>query len=88
MRPTANSCVRVQQIVRPQLPKTATVLVVSKGNPELLAVGAQQAWHFPQKEDGRYLGHHPTDGEQVIADLTALQARGAQYLLIPQSGFW
>ena len=79
---------RLRETVRPQLPKTATVLVVSKGDPELLAVGGRQAGHFPQKEDGGYLGHHPMDSARIIADLEALKAKGAQYLLIPQSGFW
>jgi len=79
---------RVHATVRPQLLKTATVLVVSKGDPDLLAVGGRQAWHFPQKEDGSYLGHHPMDSARIIADLEALKAKGAQYLLIPQSGFW
>ncbi len=79
---------RVAAAVHPQLPKAATVLVVSQGKPDWLALGGQQSWHFPQKEDGSYLGHHPTDSAQVIAQLEALQAKGAHYLLIPQSGFW
>ena len=79
---------RVREAVHTQLPKAATVLVVSQGKSDWLTVGGEQGWHFPQKEDGSYLGHHPMDSAQVIAQLETLQAKGAHYLLIPQSGFW
>jgi hypothetical protein len=77
-----------QDIVRRLLPPEATVVVVSKGDEALLRLPVRQAWHFPQSEDGRYAGHYPADSAAAIAHLEELQARGGQYLLLPQTAFW
>lgn len=74
---------RVRRTVRLQLPKTATVLVISMGDPEFLEVGGQQGWHFPQNKHGAYLGYHPTDSAEVITHLETLRAQGWAVFLIP-----
>ena len=43
-----------------------TVLVVSKGDPELLRLGTRRARHFPEADDGSWAGHHPADSGEAI----------------------
>ena len=70
------------------VPLNATVLVVSRGDDELLRLGPRQAQHFPQGEDGKYAGFHPADSDAAIEMVEQLRERGADYFLLPASGFW
>lgn len=79
---------RVRRCVRRTIPANGTVLVVSKGDDQLLALNGCSAWHFPQAEDGRYAGHHPAGSDEAICHLEALRRQGAEYLLLPKTGFW
>lgn len=79
---------RVRSAVDATVPAGATVLVVSRGDRELVELGDRQAWHFPQAPDGGYLGHHPRDSEQAIAWLEELRGRGAEYLVLPATAHW
>ncbi|HSF19251.1 MAG TPA: hypothetical protein VLK65_27245 [Vicinamibacteria bacterium] len=79
---------RIRQIVRDSISETATVLVVSKGDDELLDLDGRASWHFPQVEDGSYAGHYPASNEDAIAHLKALLTRGAEFLLFPKTAFW
>jgi hypothetical protein len=74
--------------VRGILPPDATVAVVSKGDDELLALDGRPAWHFPQDPRGNYAGYYPVDSAEAIAQLEAIRARGASYLLFPHTAFW
>ncbi len=78
----------IRDAVRRVVPERATVLVVSRGDEDLLALDGRAAWHFPQDEYGQYAGHHPADGESAIAHLETLRCDGAQYLLLPATAFW
>ena len=64
------------------------VLVVSKGDDELLKLGGCKAWHFPQTGQGVYAGYYPADSAAAIAQLEALRAKGGQFLLFPSTAFW
>jgi GT2 family glycosyltransferase len=79
---------RIQEIVPEAVRPRATVLVVSRGDPELLKLDDHVAWHFPRDEDGSYAGFHPKDSEDAIARLEALRLQGAQYLLVPSLSLW
>lgn len=79
---------RVRGEVDDLLPADARVLVVSRGDRELVRLGEREAAHFPQAEDGGYAGHHPADSEAAIAELEALRGDGAEYLLLPPPSFW
>jgi hypothetical protein len=79
---------QVRDFVRSVLPVDATVIVVSRGDPELLRLDGRRAWHFPQIENGSYAGHSPRDSGEAIALLEALRARGGEYLLFPSTAFW
>ena len=79
---------RIQEVVRLHVPQDATVIVVSKGDPELLRIPGGQAWHFPRQADGQYAGYYPGTSLSAIAHLEALRAQGGQYLLFPKPAFW
>ena len=79
---------RIAEVTAAALPKDATVAVVSRGDSELLQLGAIRAWHFPQNEQGEYLGHHPHDSTAAIAALEMTRERGAEFLILPSSSFW
>ncbi len=70
------------------LPRNTTVIVISKGDRELLNLDGRTAWHFPQTNDGIYAGHHPANSSDAISHLDSLRAKGGEYLVIPQTAFW
>ncbi|HKZ13016.1 MAG TPA: glycosyltransferase family 2 protein [Solirubrobacterales bacterium] len=80
---------RVRAAIEEAVPGDADVLVVSRGDRELVALGARRsARHFPQDPQGGYLGHHPRDSEDAIAQLERLRAAGASYLVLPATDYW
>jgi hypothetical protein len=79
---------RIRRLVGRQVPAGSIVAVVSRGDDELLAFDRRRGWHFPRTEKGVYAGHHPADSAAAIAHIEELRKRGAEYLLIPRSGFW
>jgi hypothetical protein len=79
---------RIYTVVRDHVPPQATVIVVSKGDNELLQLDGRSAWHFPQLDNGVYAGYYPVDSAAAIAHLEALRAKGGQFLLFPQTAFW
>ena len=78
----------MRQLVHDAIPAGATVLVLSKGDDELLRFTDRRGWHFPQGEDGAYAGHYPADSDACIAELERLRQRGADFLLIPETALW
>ena len=89
---------RVRATVTARLPADATVIVVSKGDGELLRFKTQsfplnsqpsiKGWHFPQAADGRYANCYPANSAEAIAHLENLRAKGGDFLLIPKPAFW
>jgi hypothetical protein len=79
---------RLRETADSVIPRNATVLVVSRGDDELLHMGARRGLHFPHDEFGRYPGYHPEDSEAAIAILENMRARGGEYLLLPSTSFW
>ena len=59
----------VRETANAMIPRNATVLVVSRGDEELLRIGPRRALHFPQDEFGRYAGFHPQDSDAAIGVL-------------------
>jgi O-antigen biosynthesis protein len=64
------------------------VLVVSKGDPELLRLGTRRARHFPEADDGSWAGHHPADSGEAVATLEAMRESGGQFIVFPRTGMW
>ncbi len=79
---------RVRGEVEERVPADAKVLVVSRGDRDLVRLGERQAAHFPQAEDGEYAGYHPADSEAAIAELERLREDGAEYLVLPPPSIW
>ena len=79
---------RVKNTMQAVLPAGSRALVVSRGDDRLLDVDGRSAGHFPQGDDGHYLGYHPADSADAIARLEALRGGGAQFLVIPSTAFW
>jgi hypothetical protein len=79
---------RIRGVVKAMLPSAATVLIVSKGDEELLQLEGRRGLHFPQAENGGYAGHNPGSSEEAVAQLEALREGGAEYLVVPYTAFW
>jgi glycosyltransferase involved in cell wall biosynthesis len=79
---------RIREIVRRSVPRNAVVLVVSKGDGDLVELGSCEGRHFPQDEHGAYAGYYPADSTAAIEHLHCLVDEGAQYLLLPNVAFW
>ncbi len=78
----------IHEAVEGCIPRDATVLVISKGDPELLKQGGRRAWHFPRTTAGEYAGFHPANSEDAIAHLEDLRTKGGEFLLLPATSFW
>lgn len=79
---------RIREVAQATLPQEATVLVASRGDPDLLELDGRTARHFLQTEDGTYAGRHPVSSDEAILQLESLRAEGAGFLLVPSSTMW
>lgn len=79
---------KLREAARAELPGGATVVVISKGDDELLDLGVSRAWHFPQDDNGGYAGHYPDSSAEAISQLEDLRSKGAEYLLVPATARW
>jgi hypothetical protein len=79
---------RVRASIAGAIPPSASVLVISKGDPALVAMPGIAASHFPQDDAGGYAGHHPHDSDVAIAEIEELRRHGAEYLVIPATARW
>jgi GT2 family glycosyltransferase len=79
---------RVRQRVVNAIPLKATVLMVSRGDDELLRLGGRPAWHFPGGADGSYAGHHPADSREAVALVEEQRLAGAEYIVFPATAAW
>jgi GT2 family glycosyltransferase len=78
----------IREQVERSVPEGATVLLVSRGDSELLRLDNREARHFPAGADGRYLGHHPAGDAEAIELLEQARRQGAEYLVIPAAELW
>jgi GT2 family glycosyltransferase len=79
---------RFRAAVEECVPPGAAVLVVSRGDRDLVELEGLEGGHFPQDANGDYLGHHPHDSSEAVARLEALRDEGAQYLIVPSTAYW
>jgi len=79
---------RLRSSVPRQVPPGAQLLVVSRGDDELLTIPGIIAGHFPQDADGRYAGHYPHDSDAAIDHLEAHRRGGAGFLMFPATSLW
>jgi hypothetical protein len=78
---------QVRLAVTAVIPAGATVAVVSKGDDDLVSLPGYKGWHFPQDKAGSYLGYNP-DPLEAVGYLEAVRAKGAGYLVFPETAFW
>jgi GT2 family glycosyltransferase len=79
---------RIRESVEANVPPGAAVLVVSRGDRELVQLDGIEGQHFPQDPGGHYRGHHPRDGADAVEQLEQLRGAGAQYLVLPATAYW
>lgn len=79
---------RIRGVVRETVPADAIVLVISKGDDDLLALGGRTGWHFPRDAAGAYPGYAPASSAAAIVQLEAQRSNEAGFLVIPQTAFW
>jgi GT2 family glycosyltransferase len=79
---------KVSAAVEEHVPAGERVLVISRGDRDLLDLGEVEAAHFPQDPEGSYLGHHPQDSEAALAHLEELREQGAGFLVVPTTASW
>ena len=79
---------KIRDVVRKNLPAVANVIIVGKGDEDLLRLDCGRGWHFPQNRDGGYAGYNPADSSNAIAHLEELRARGAEFILFPKTSLW
>src|SRR5262245_26656682 len=78
----------IQQVVSQRLPSDSTVLVISKGDEELLKLAGRRGWHFPRDAQGMYPNIYPADSTEAIEQLERSRDKGAAFLLIPRPALW
>jgi GT2 family glycosyltransferase len=74
----------VDEVTRPG----ADVIVVSRGEDELLRFNGRRGRHFPAGDDGSYAGFHPQRAEDAIEHLETSRRNGAQYFVLPAPCYW
>lgn len=78
----------IRGAVEQVIPRGSSVLVISKGDEELVRLEDRLGHHFPQSKDGVYAGYYPATAEEVIGQVEILRSSGAEFLLIPRTAFW
>jgi glycosyltransferase involved in cell wall biosynthesis len=81
----AEHVARIAAIVERTVPRGARVLVLSRGDDDLLALRVGSAEHFPRNDDGTHDGRATLTGPEAIRNLEALRAAGAEYLIVPDA---
>jgi glycosyltransferase involved in cell wall biosynthesis len=79
---------RLRKLVEAHIPTGAKVIVVSKGDSDLVEMRGRHGLHFPQGDDGAWLGYHPATSDDAIAHLEELRAAGAEYFIVPAASSW
>lgn len=79
---------RVREEVARTVPSGSIVLVVSRGDEELVRFPNHRGWHFPRTAGGEYGGYHPENSHVAIGHLEELKSAGAAFLVLPRTAFW
>ena len=79
---------RIREIVSASIPPGREVIVISRGDDDLLNLGERRGCHFPQAADGEYAGWYPKSSIDVISHLEILRERGGEFLVIPETSLW
>jgi hypothetical protein len=69
-------------------PENARILVVARGDDDLLDLEGRLGGHFPQDDEGRFAGWYPATSEEAVSLLEGARSRGWQYLVFPRHSMW
>jgi hypothetical protein len=78
----------IKDLVQITVPNHSTIVVISKGDEDLVDFRGPLAWHFPRAVNGKFAGCYPANSHEAIGHLEQLRHQGADYLLIPSTSFW
>jgi GT2 family glycosyltransferase/glycosyltransferase involved in cell wall biosynthesis len=78
----------IRRAIAQHVPDGANVIVVSKGDHELVALEGRNGWHYPQNEQGVYAGYYPATAADAIAHLEYLREKGGEFFLVPATSSW
>jgi len=78
----------LERVVHEHVPSEDVLVVVSKGDEDLLRIHDGPAWHFPQGTGRQYAGYYPEDSSAAIRHLEELREQGGRFLLLPRTAFW
>lgn len=79
---------RVRRAVRDRVPRGGRVLVVGRGDEELLRLFGRTAGQFPQDAAGDFAGEYPADGPAAVAAVERLVAAGWDHIVFPATSAW
>jgi hypothetical protein len=79
---------RIRAMVTALVPERATVLVVDRGDEDLMQVEGRHMRHVPRNPDGTPAWHDPADSADVLAQIARERELGAGYLVIPKASLW
>ena len=79
---------RTRRAVRERLPKEARVLVIGRGDEDLLQFSGRRASHFPQDAAGDFAEEYRGSGGEVVDQLRDLVGLNWSHLVIPAPSFW
>ena len=83
-----NLLAHLRECVRKHVPAGTKVLVVAKGDDNLLSLGDRHTAHFPQDGNGGFAGWYPADSAAAVGHLEILRDKGARYLVFTRPSFW
>jgi hypothetical protein len=78
----------VRDTIRRVVPRGATILIISRGDPGLVDIDGVNGRHFPCDASGAWAGFYPVDDDQALEWLLSEADRGAQYLAVPATSSW
>lgn len=78
----------VRVAVDRHIPAGESIVVVSRGDDELVRLGDRRGLHFPAHEDGGFAGHYPADSEAAVEELESRRRAGALFVVLPRTSFW
>ncbi|MCU1380084.1 MAG: hypothetical protein JWN29_3067 [Acidimicrobiales bacterium] len=84
----ADLVARFLRLAERAVPPGGEVLVVSRGDDQLLETTGRVARHFPAGPDGQWAGFHPGTTSDVTYALEAEHRRGAGFLAFPETARW
>lgn len=87
LHPYRSATAHAASMVGALVPAGATVLVISRGDPERIELPPAVGRHFPSSADGTYLGH-PADDRHACELLERSLGGGATWLLVHSDVEW